>query len=108
MTTMATDEKDAPKAKCSETWYSMDEAKIEEVRKAKAWMQDANYFTRVMVSPAASMKMLMHAHSGCEAGMAARRPAPVFARARASVRARPAEGLVVVVFSAGRPPMTLF
>ena len=51
-----------------------------------------------MVSPAASMKMLMHAHSGCEAGMAARRPAPVFARARAS-----AEGLVVVVFRpAGR------
>ena len=71
MTTMATDEKDAPKAKCSETWYSMDEAKIEEVRKAKAWMQDANYFTRVMVSPAASMKMLMHAHSGCEAGLSA-------------------------------------
>ncbi|KAK7242077.1 signalosome catalytic subunit [Aureococcus anophagefferens] len=71
MTTMATDEKDAPKAKSSETWYSMDEAKIEEVRKAKAWMQDANYFTRVMVSPAASMKMLMHAHSGCEAGLSA-------------------------------------
>ncbi|KAH8072081.1 hypothetical protein JL721_3992 [Aureococcus anophagefferens] len=71
MTTMATDEKDAPKAKSSETWYSMDEAKIEEVRKAKAWMQDANYFTRVMVSPAASMKMLMHAQSGCEAGLSA-------------------------------------
>ena len=71
MTTMATDEKDAPKAKSSETWYSMDEAKIEEVRQAKAWMQDANYFTRVMVSPAASMKMLMHAHSGCEAGLSA-------------------------------------
>ena len=34
-------------------------------------MQDANYFTRVMVSPAASMKMLMHAHSGCEAGLSA-------------------------------------
>ena len=54
MTTMATDEKDAPKAKSSETWYSMDEAKIEEVRQAKAWMQDANYFTRVMVSPDSS------------------------------------------------------
>ena len=58
----------ARKAAGADNWYSMNEEAIDEVRSAKAWMHDANYFSRVMVSPAASMKMLMHAHSGCEAG----------------------------------------
>jgi len=50
-------------------FYAIDETKLEEVRINKLWMQDPKYFKKVMVSPSATMKMLMHANSGVEKGM---------------------------------------
>ena len=44
-------EAEETKKKPNEVWYAMNEEKIDEVRKAKAWMQDANYFTRVRFLP---------------------------------------------------------
>ncbi|KAJ1459817.1 COP9 signalosome complex subunit 5A [Pelagophyceae sp. CCMP2097] len=51
------------------SWYRVDEEKLEALRKKKEWMSDVKYFKRVMVSPVASVKMLMHTYSGCEEGM---------------------------------------
>eukprot|EP00904_Undaria_pinnatifida_P010840 jgi/Undpi1/6887/HiC_scaffold_21.g09363.m1 len=50
--------------------YSFDEAKLDLIRKTKPWMQDPKYFKKVKISPSAAMKMLMHANSGVEKGMA--------------------------------------
>lgn len=43
----ASDVKKEEPRSAKDGWYSMNEESIDEVRKAKAWMQDANYFTRV-------------------------------------------------------------
>lgn len=51
-----------------DSWYAVDEVKLERIRRDKEWMTDPNYFKRVLVSPVASVKMLAHAHQGCEEG----------------------------------------
>ena len=61
----------APVALPGDRFYAVDEAGVEAQRKAKPWTQDATYFKRVAVSPAASTKMLAHAQRGCEAGVKA-------------------------------------
>ncbi|CAM9638719.1 unnamed protein product, partial [Heterosigma akashiwo] len=53
----------------ADIFYAFDEAKLEEVRSNKLWMQDPKYFKKVMISPSATMKMMMHANSGVEKGM---------------------------------------
>mmetsp|Transcript_28606 Transcript_28606/g.37471 ORF Transcript_28606/g.37471 Transcript_28606/m.37471 type:complete len:386 (-) Transcript_28606:401-1558(-) len=50
-------------------FYAFNESKLEEVRGNKLWMQDPKYFKKVMISPSATMKMLMHANSGVDKGM---------------------------------------
>ena len=44
--------------------YSFNDAEIEKVRNAKAWMSDPKYFKRVKISPSATIKMMMHGQSG--------------------------------------------
>ncbi|CBJ27075.1 COP9 signalosome complex subunit 5a [Ectocarpus siliculosus] len=64
-------ETSAPSKDSRDSLYSFDEAKLELTRKTKPWMQDPKYFKKVKISPSAAMKMLMHANSGVEKGMAA-------------------------------------
>ena len=54
-----------------DSFYAVDETAVDAQRQAKPWTQDATYFKRVAVSPAASTKMLAHAQRGCEAGVKA-------------------------------------
>ena len=49
--------------------YAYDEAATINIRKEKKWMQDPKYFKRVVVSPAAAMKMQTHGQSGVEKGI---------------------------------------
>lgn len=51
--------------------YAFDEEVLKDVRNNKVWMQDPKYFNKVIVSPAATMKMLNHANSGVEKGIKA-------------------------------------
>ena len=53
----------------NDAWYSVDEAKLSAVRESKLWTKDPRYFKKVMVSPTACVKMLMHSYSGCEEGI---------------------------------------
>ena len=60
-----------PAALPGDSFYAVDETAVDAQRQAKPWTQDATYFKRVAVSPAASTKMLAHAQRGCEAGVKA-------------------------------------
>merc|ERR1719163_2075591 len=60
-----------PQALPGDSFYAVDETAVDAQRQAKPWTQDATYFKRVAVSPAASTKMLAHAQRGCEAGVKA-------------------------------------
>ena len=53
----------------SDAWYSVDEEKLSALRTAKPWTKDPTHFRKVMVSPTACVKMLMHSYSGCEEGI---------------------------------------
>lgn len=48
--------------------YTFNEAKLESIRQARAWMQDPKYFKRISVSPSAAIKMMLHAQSGVDKG----------------------------------------
>ena len=61
----------AQQALPGDSFYAVDETAVDAQRQAKPWTQDATYFKRVAVSPAASTKMLAHAQRGCEAGVKA-------------------------------------
>ena len=61
----------SPAALPGDSFYAVDETAVDAQRQAKPWTQDATYFKRVAVSPAASTKMLAHAQRGCEAGVKA-------------------------------------
>ena len=61
----------SPAALPGDSFYAVDETTVDAQRQAKPWTQDATYFKRVAVSPAASTKMLAHAQRGCEAGVKA-------------------------------------
>jgi COP9 signalosome complex subunit 5 len=50
--------------------YRYDEATVEATRAGKPWMQDGKYFLRASISPTAAMKMLSHAQSGVDRGVA--------------------------------------
>lgn len=59
--------------------YKVDDEKLQEIRNQKIWQIDPKYFIRVSVSPSAVMKMLIHANSGVEKGIASvgRKPVEV-------------------------------
>ena len=61
----------SPAALPGDSFYAVDETAVDAQRQAKPWTQDATYFKRVAVSPAASTKMLAHAQRGCEEGVKA-------------------------------------
>ncbi|DBA02884.1 TPA: hypothetical protein N0F65_005911 [Lagenidium giganteum] len=70
--TMATPPASAGNATAAEdVAYGVDEDVVQEIRSNKVWMQDPKYFKKVIVSPAASMKMLHNANSGVEKGIKA-------------------------------------
>ena len=48
--------------------YSIDEEKLERVRRQKLWMNDPKYFKRVKISPSATIKMIMHGQQGVDRG----------------------------------------
>ena len=50
-------------------FYHIDDEKLAMVRKDKPWMKDPKYCTDVMISPSATIKMMMHAQSGVEKGI---------------------------------------
>uniref|UniRef100_A0A7S1XT06 COP9 signalosome complex subunit 5 n=1 Tax=Phaeomonas parva TaxID=124430 RepID=A0A7S1XT06_9STRA len=50
-------------------FYTFDETRLEQLRQEKPWMADPKFIKKVMVSPGAAMKMLMHAISGVERGI---------------------------------------
>lgn len=62
-------ESKAPAVAPEDAAYGFDEEVLKEVRANKVWMQDPKYFTKVIVSPAATMKMLNHANAGVEKGI---------------------------------------
>jgi COP9 signalosome complex subunit 5 len=49
--------------------YCFDDAKVDAVRSANSWMAEVKYFKRVIISPSAAMKMMMHAQSGVDKGL---------------------------------------
>eukprot|EP01029_Cantina_marsupialis_P027896 TRINITY_DN774144_c0_g1_i1.p1 TRINITY_DN774144_c0_g1~~TRINITY_DN774144_c0_g1_i1.p1 ORF type:complete len:350 (-),score=102.66 TRINITY_DN774144_c0_g1_i1:197-1246(-) len=61
----------------SDDLFDFDEKKLEKIRKDKPWMQDSRYFKKVKVSASATMKMVMHAITGCEQGLKGARRTPI-------------------------------
>ena len=49
--------------------YAVDVEKLEAVRSQKPWMADPKYCKKVMISPSATIKMMMHGQSGVERGI---------------------------------------
>ncbi len=49
--------------------YAVDKEKLANIRRAKPWVTQPNYFQTVKIAPSAAMKMLMHAYSGVEKGI---------------------------------------
>lgn len=50
-------------------YYSFPEDKVQEIRNAKPWLNDAKHFKKVKVSPSACIKMLTHGQSGVDKGI---------------------------------------
>uniref|UniRef100_A0A7S2NUU7 COP9 signalosome complex subunit 5 n=1 Tax=Leptocylindrus danicus TaxID=163516 RepID=A0A7S2NUU7_9STRA len=50
-------------------FYEYDASALGEIRKTKAWMNDAKYFSSVAVAPSAIFKILSHCQSGVDKGM---------------------------------------
>lgn len=49
--------------------YAFDQAKVDAVRAQMAWQADPKWFTKVKVSPSATIKMMMHGQSGVDKGI---------------------------------------
>ncbi len=50
-------------------FYKYDDIAVAEVRNQKSWMGDPKHFTKVVVSPSALIKMMMHGQSGVDKGV---------------------------------------
>lgn len=57
-------------ASLADSLYSYDPAALLALQKNKPWMADAKFFKTALISPSCCAKMLMHAQSGVEKGMA--------------------------------------
>jgi COP9 signalosome complex subunit 5 len=53
----------------SDAMYAYDDAKVDQVRSQKMWLNDPKYFKRVMLSPSAVIKMMAHGQSGVDKGI---------------------------------------
>ncbi len=49
--------------------YAIDTEKLSNIRRAKPWVTQPNYFQTVKMAPSAAMKMLVHAYSKVEKGI---------------------------------------
>eukprot|EP00586_Coscinodiscus_wailesii_P011499 CAMPEP_0172508634 /NCGR_PEP_ID=MMETSP1066-20121228/213479_1 /TAXON_ID=671091 /ORGANISM="Coscinodiscus wailesii, Strain CCMP2513" /LENGTH=367 /DNA_ID=CAMNT_0013286699 /DNA_START=12 /DNA_END=1115 /DNA_ORIENTATION=+ len=50
--------------------YSFDATRLDNLRSRAPWKDNAKYFQKAALSPSATTKMMMHCHSGVEAGLA--------------------------------------
>ena len=76
-TTTAGSSSSAPDITSHDKLYSFDAAALEQLQKNKPWMADPKFFKTVMISPSCAAKMLMHAQSGVEKGIAAPQGKPI-------------------------------